>query len=722
MDRGINGSMDWTPGMMIEDHCLLHVAPDVERLEMPRSVNALAPDAFEESTSLKYIVAPGLSPLAFPTDELRLKAVLGFLADPDRFDTDTVPAYLDAAVQLQTPALEAALADDLSFVTRFYAEQGIINAENIDRLIDKSGDLDALSCMEYLIRYKEKHFYHPRRKRKKLWEYLFRSVSTPFKRGDWSHQLLPDNSYILTSYNGEDEHIHIPSFIGKYEVTALANHVFSEHTMKSARSIHIPETIHHIRPRSFAKVGLWQKEELRRDGLLIIDGCLLEIPPDAVEVRVPDDVHLIAEGVFTGHADLRVVTIPKGVEYLGDGQFRDCTSLTRVDLPATITHIGARCFQNCSALTSISLPGDIERVGAFAFRDCRSLTTIALPPQLDGLEEALFKGCTSLHEASLPPRLRFAEREVFSGCTALTTIHLPDTVSRLAERVFEDCTALQEIDLPGSLRQLSAGLFLGCHRLVRVGLPLGLRSIGERSLQGCRSLESIRLPEGLARIGRNAFADTGLIYRDELWKDGLLILNDYLIDARSSIQRATVPANVAMIADGAFANCSSMEEVSIQAPLSFIGQTVFDCCTALTRVGIPASVTEIHSLAFRACRSLRQLTLPAGLVKLGWGALSGCTALEWIDLPVGVRRIEPRVFEGCTSLSVVYLSPETETIGSRAFSSCKNLTSLDLPGTVLKIQSDAFEGCERLHIMAPYGSSPYIFATRHGLGVKDGGL
>ena len=194
-----------------------------------------------------------------------------------------------------------------------------------------------------------------------------------------------------------------------------------------------------------------------------------------------------------------------------------------------------------------------------------------------------------------------------------------------------------------------------------------------------------------------------------------------------------IPANVEIIEDAAFHDCSFLSIVTFKkgSHLKAIGggKTIdgaFSYCTALTSIEIPASVETIEKAAFRGSSSLSTVTFEKGshLKTIGGrsghslgngfafydGAFWKCTALTSIEIPASVETIEATAFKDCSSLVSVtfekdsqlksigggYKRSETSSFHYGAFSDCTALTAIEIPANVETIETSAFWGCSSL--------------------------
>jgi hypothetical protein len=107
-------------------------------------------------------------------------------------------------------------------------------------------------------------------------------------------------------------------------------------------------------------------------------------------------------------------------------------------------------------------------------------------------------------------------------------------------------------------------------------------------------------------IGLSAFTDTALYKNKDNWNNGVLYIDNCLIEANPDV----VPS-----------------EYTIRQGTRVIASFAFSGCSGLTSITIPEGVTEIASYTFYGCSGLTSVTIPESVTKIGYGAFSGCENL-----------------------------------------------------------------------------------------------
>ena len=193
---------------------------------------------------------------------------------------------------------------------------------------------------------------------------------------------------------------------------------------------------------------------------------LLRYRGDALRVRIPDGVRVLAAGAFARCFAVLSVTAPAGLKSAGDGCFEKCTSLKRFSGTSDVTCVGARAFEDCSALEEIPFFPALEELGEYAFAGCRSLRRLTLPRTVTELPAGVCRGCAGAEQVYFPQGLTAVGPYAFEGCSSLGHLGLPDTVRVIGRSAFAGCGQLLSVDLPSGLETLEEGAFGRCGALL----------------------------------------------------------------------------------------------------------------------------------------------------------------------------------------------------------------------------------------------------------------
>ncbi len=269
----------------------------------------------------------------------------------------------------------------------------------------------------------------------------------------------------------------------------------------------------------------------------------------------------------------------------------------------------------------------------------------------------------------------------------------------------------------------------------------------------------------------------GGIYSAQASGADFSVNGDRLVAYLGMDEEVTVPDEVRVIGEEAFAGNTSVKKVNLPKELTEIDYRAFNNCTALESISIPDSVVSMSDSVFDGCSALKDVTLGKSLQVLGRGCFAGCTSLKDVAIvsentalkaeggalynstkstlfqvfagneqssftvPASVsnilryslwgnENIQELTVAGTEVLSdycfaranglesAVICAPARE-IGRGAFSGCKNLKQIVVPVSVGKIYDNAFEECPAdLLFVCEMGSAAERFALEHGYRVS----
>ena len=473
------------------------------------------------------------------------------------------------------------------------------------------------------------------------------------------------------------------------------------------------------------------------------------------EITISNSVTTIGDYAFSACTGLKSITIPESVITIGDYAFSACTGLKSITIHEGVTTIGKYAFYGCTGLTSITIPEGVTTIGDYAFYGCTGLKSITIPESVITIGNVFKSNCTGLISGSA-----FYDctglKEVwfnadsctsvsFNGCTSLTTVHIGENVKRIPKYAFSGCTGLTSITIPESITTIGDGAFENCTGLTSITIPKGVTTIDGafencRGLEevwfnadsctsvrfnGCTSLTTIHIGENVKWIPVGAFSGcTGLMEFEGKWTSSdhrCLVINDTLTAfAPCGLSSYTIPADIKVIGDRVFSNCSGLTSVTIPENVATIDYYAFSGCTGLTDVYFNAdscakmnsvfsrcpSLTTIHigenvkripERAFYGCSGLTSVTIPENVATIDRSAFYGCTGLTEVYFNAdSCIEMRSSVFEGCTSLITIHIGENVKHIPHYAFSGCTSLISVTIPKNVTSIGGSAFYGCTGL--------------------------
>ena len=102
---------------------------------------------------------------------------------------------------------------------------------------------------------------------------------------------------------------------------------------------------------------------------------------------------------------------------------------------------------------------------------------------------------------------------------------------------------------------------------------------------------------------------------------------------RHLLTSVAIPDSVEVVGEGAFSDCSGLEELRLGKGIKTIEKEAFYSCSSLQSVAIPDSVEVVGESAFARCSGLNELRLGRGIKTIEKDAFRDCSSLRRVVLP-----------------------------------------------------------------------------------------
>lgn len=464
-------------------------------------------------------------------------------------------------------------------------------------------------------------------------------------------------------------------------------------------------------------------------------------------ITLPNSITYLGSAVFANCSSLVAAHLPTSITHLTYDVFTNCTSLSGITLHEGLRSISSNSFFNCRALTAIHIPSTIEKVNSQAFAGTGpSLTSITVDPTNiyynDGggnnvlfeiASETVVVGCVN---SVLPSTVKIIDVSAFQDCTNLTAINLPYGLKTIYAYAFKGCTSLTAIDLPDSLQYgIPTQTFAECTSLATVNFHAGMTYIDELAFFNCESLTAISIPASCENIGQWAFyrASKSLTsiqvnaanpnYRDGTGSGGgnVLIGSDpesgeeaVLLTCINSV----LPTDVHRIAQLAYAGSDWLTSFEVPAHIGMLSMGALGGCDNLVNLSVVPGHEVLDSrdgcngIIYTAMDMMVVATantvVPAGVSTIYLPYVFN-TNLTNFTIPAGIKRIGPSMFYACKNLTSLTISSEVTDISSYVFESCSNLTTVVIPSTVLNVKEYAFSESSLTTIFLEFTQRPAVW-------------
>ena len=363
---------------------------------------------------------------------------------------------------------------------------------------------------------------------------------------------------------------------------------------------------------------------------------------------IPSSVKTIGAYAFTD-TSIESIVIPEGVTTIEDYAFAGITNLKSVSIPSTVTSIGAKAFEGCPNIEEFDIADGNSKY------DSRENCNGIIDTQSNKLIKA-FKNTT------IPSTVTTIGAYAFANIQSLTKITLPNNITIVEEGAFANCTNVTSLELSANLTTVGYQAFknLGIESL---NIPMSLTNISVRAFEGCKDLFIVKVDaknEVYASYQSNGIiekASNALVLgtADTVLDSSLSTVKQFAFYG-SAIKSITVPASMTSLEPGAFAGCTKLTQLKVEA-----GNAVYE------DRGLNAVIEKETDRLVAGCNTTFNNTyLDKSIKIIGAYAFAG----SGISNPLGssyMKEIEEYAFAYCENLGTITIQKPTKIIGAHAF-------------------------------------------------------
>lgn len=418
------------------------------------------------------------------------------------------------------------------------------------------------------------------------------------------------------------------------------------------------------------------------------------------------------------HEDkVKKMIIGDGVTKIGSYTFPGLTSLTQVHFGKNVKYIGACAFCSCP-IEDLKLNDGLKEIGYAAF--CQvSAKELVIPDSVEKLGHGAISGDFDtikigkgvkdfVYSSFVTPAKRFVvdpENEFLSN-DSHGVLFNKDKTELIRFPVASD---IEKYEIPNTVKYIFGdngydfyGAFSNCagnYNLKSVVIPESVESIGGAAFGESRGLTDIKIGSNIKHLGGYVFGNTGYWLDESNWENGVLYLDNYLIDSKEEkcSSRLEIKNGTTLIGGGAFANNRNIENLIIPDSVKIICENAFSMCEILKTVDLGAGVEIIEDHAFFLCENLISIDIPDSAKYLGKNSFTGCRGMKSLSIGKGVTEIPQECFSFCENLKTLTFTSNVRIIGDLAFYDNKELNTVYYYGT--KEQWETIEvGIDNTHL------------------------
>ena len=348
----------------------------------------------------------------------------------------------------------------------------------------------------------------------------------------------------------------------------------------------------------------------------------------------------------------------------------NCTSLDTLVITSSVGNIGnlafGSCSQNTNAYYTINNSGNI---GNSAFYNCGRLNRLMVGDSVKDIGSYAFQNCYGLEEVTIQNNGNIGTQAFAGSSTQNPATYTISNVGSIDESAFANCTSMTNLTIDTCVTTIGNTAFQNCYGLEEVIIK-NKGNIGTQAFTGSSTQNpATYLVLSVGQIGESAFANC------------------------TSMTNLTIDTCVTTIGQYAFQNCYGLEEVTIQNNGNIGTQAFAGSSTQNPATYTISNVGSIGESAFANCTSMTNLTIDTCVTTIGNTAFQNCYGLEEVTIQNN-GNIGAQAFKGSSTQNpATYIISNIGSIGTSAFANCTSIKSLSIDTCVTSINQSAFQNC-----------------------------
>ena len=362
------------------------------------------------------------------------------------------------------------------------------------------------------------------------------------------------------------------------------------------------------------------------------------------------------------------------IDSINTNAFRNNTRMTKMVVDCNHS-LPSNMASGCSSIDTLIITSNVGNIGTNAFSNSSKKSNAFYFINNSGsISSSAFAECDKLCKLIITDSVKNIGTQAFYSCDGIVNadIYNSGEIGRDAFRYSSsEGEATYHLNNKGVIKDYA---FTNCDAIKTLVIDTLVSNIGQYVFQNCLALENVTIKNN-GMIGLKAF------------------------ESSSKGNPATyVISNVGLIGESAFANCTKMQNLTVNPDVTSIGQYAFQNCSGLENCTIKNNGL-IGESAFANCSKLQKVRLGNQVGNINQRAFYNCVLLDSLTLPNTVNTLGDSVFYNCNNLAYAQLSNTLSTIGNAAFDRCNSLPEIFIPKSVSSIGQGVFRKCSSLSVV-----------------------